>query len=566
MDNIFIQLAIILGLASSLGFLTYKMKLPLLVAYLFGGLLLATASIFDTHTSKALSFLPEVGLAFVLFLVGMELDLREIKDVGKPIIVSSILQIIITTILGSSIAKSFGFPAAESLFLGLGLAFSSTIVVVKLLLDKKELGSLYGKLALGILILEDLLAVLVLLAMTVSSSVFGLGMQLSFPILVFTVKVVLLFGLAILLNQTLLPRIFKAVSKSQELLFLTALSWCFIYVAFALILGFSVVIGAFLAGVALATSPYHFQIQGKIKPLRDFFITLFFVYLGTQVNFTHLQKVYPLILIFTLFAVIIKPVLFLLMLGGFGFRKHTIFQVSINLSQISEFSLILMLLGAKMGFVSSAALTATALTAVLTIIISSIMIHKSKTIYKYVGTFVGFFERKNVTHYLEKKIDSGVKGHVVVIGAHRMGGEIVKFFQREKVPQIILDFNPLVVKQLQKNEFPVIYGDMADPEVLEALNLSQARMVISSAPSLDDNKLLLEQLKMKHKDIPVVVRAESIEEAEELYESGADLVILPEILAGDFLLEKLKDHLSGKYFQARRSAERDKLQKKDFGL
>src|SRR3989344_3533131 len=224
MDNIFIQLAIILGLASILGFITHKFKLPLLIAYLLGGLLLATLTVFDLQKSEALNFLPEIGIAFVLFLVGMELDLREIKRLGRPILMSSTLQIIISSIAGFAIAQSLGFPPVEALYLGIGLSFSSTIVVIKLLLEKNELNSLYGKLAVGILLLEDLIAVLILLGLTVSPSLFNFGFQQAFPIVTFILKVVLLFGATLVINRYVLPKIFDEVSESAELLFLSAIA------------------------------------------------------------------------------------------------------------------------------------------------------------------------------------------------------------------------------------------------------------------------------------------------------------------------------------------------------
>ncbi len=564
MDNIFIQLAIILGLSSVLGFVTHKFSLPLLVAYLFGGLILASSTLFDFQGSQALSFLPEIGIAFVLFLVGMELDLREVKNLGKPIIVSALFQIIITTILGSSLAKNFGFSDAESWYLGLGLSFSSTIVVVKLLLDKKDLTSLYGKLALGILILEDLLAVLVLLALTVSPSFLGLGLQQTIPVITFVAKVLLLFGSAFLLNRYLLTAVFSAVAKSGELLFLTALSWCFIFVSFSIFLGFSVMIGAFLAGVALAASPYHFQIQGKVKPLRDFFITLFFVYLGTQVNFSQIREVLPTVLLFVSYAVLIKPVLFMLILGIFGFRKHTLFQTSINLSQVSEFSLIVILVGVKMGVASTAALTVIALTGVASMIISSILISHSSVIYKHLSSLFTFFERKNYHHFLERvRIGENLRGHVVVIGGHRVGGEIIKFLKKERIGHIVLDFNPTQIEDLQKMGVKVIYGDMSDPEVLDALFLKEARMIISTAPGVEDNLTLLEEVRSRHIRVPVVVRAETPLDAKILYKKGADFVIVPEILAGDFLAEKLRQHLKeGGYFKGRAKIELARLSRK----
>lgn len=565
MDNVFIQLAIILGISSILGFFAKYFKLPLLVAYLLGGLLIALTSIFDVKASEALSFLPEIGVAFVLFLVGMELDLREIRNLGKPILVAGIFQIIITTIAGFALAQSFGFESAESMYLGIGLSFSSTIVVIKLLLEKNDLSSLYGKLSLGILLLEDLLAVLLLLWLTASPSFLNTGLSVYFPFLAFILKAVLIFVTAFILNQYILSPIFKVVSESGELLFLTALAWCFIYVSFAILLGFSIVIGAFLAGVVLASSPYHFQIQGKVKPLRDFFVTLFFVYLGTQVNFNDMGRAFPLIILFTIYTLVAKPILFLLLLGSFGFRKHTMFNAAINMSQISEFSLIILLIGFQTNVVSSVALTIIATTGVLSILISSIMIANSHRIYKTISFIISFFERKNHHFFMEDSRDGELEDHVVVIGGHRVGGEIVRLLKKEKIPHIILDFNPHQVEALQKEEVHVVYGDMGDPEVLDNLNLDQARLVISTAPGFDDNQLLLEELKIRHVKAPIIVRGEGVFEAKKLYQAGADFVIIPEVLAGDFLADKLKEHLSdGEYFKGRSKIELERLSKKTF--
>ncbi len=563
MDNIFIQLAIILGISSLLGYLVVKFKLPLLIAYLVGGLLIASTSVFDPTTSEVLHFLPEIGIAFVLFLIGMELDLREIKNLGIPIIIAGFLQIIITTLCGFILAQAFNFGIAESIYLGVGLSFSSTIVVIKLLLEKKNITSLYGKLSIGILLLEDLLAVLILLGLTVSPSMFHLGLQQTLPLFTFVLKVFLLFGVALILNRFALPIIFRSVSKSSELLFLTALSFLFIFVSFALLLGFSVVIGAFLAGVALASSPYHYHIQGRVKPLRDFFVALFFVYLGTQANFNELGSVYPLVIIFTLYALIVKPLIFLLVLGGFGFRKHTMFQTAVNLSQISEFSLIILLVGLQSGLVSSQALTIITLSLITSMLFSSVMVTHSNAIYKILKHFVAFFERKNIKHNLE--IDDGrdLKNHVVVIGGHRVGGEIVEFLKKEEIPLIVLDFDPSQVEKLVKEGVKVIYGDISDPEVLEMLQLEFSKMIISTSSDVEDNKVLLEELRQRKIDAPVVVRASTLEDAKVLYKKGASYVIIPTLLAGEYLVEKLKNHLTDKeYFVKRPKIELEKLHRK----
>ncbi|MBI4035977.1 cation:proton antiporter [Candidatus Daviesbacteria bacterium] len=562
MNNIFVQLATILGLSSVLGFVTYKLKLPLVIAYLVGGVLISLVGFFDVGESIVLEFLPEIGIAFVLFLVGMELDLREIRSFGRQILLAGILQILITTILGTFIVQSFGFSLAESIYLGIGLSFSSTIVVIKMLLEKKDLKSLYGKLSIGILLLEDLLAVVLLLGLTSTTSLLGTGLTQAFPILAFMGKVLVLFSIALILNHYILGALFKAVSESTELLFLTALAWCFVFISLAIFMGFSVVIGAFLAGVALASSPYHFQIQGKVKPMRDFFVALFFVYLGTKVNFGYITQTYWLILIFTAYAVVVKPAIFVLLLGTLGFRKHTMFHVAINLSHISEFSLIILLVGLDAGVVGPQTLTIIASSGVLSLIISSVSISKASQIYRIVTNWIGFFERKSV--YRVDNIKSyELEDHVVVIGAHRVGGEIVKFLRKEKRPLIVLDFNPHQVESLLGEQVQVIYGDMGDPEVLDILNLDKAKMIISTAQDVSDNKTLLEDLKIRHSDAKVIVRAETIKDAQGLYKAGADFVIIPEVMAGDLLADTLKDHLNdGDYFKDRPRIEMEKLSRK----
>lgn len=546
-----------------MGFVTHKFRLPLLLAYLLVGLLLASFTLFNIKDSKALNFLPEIGMALVLFLVGMELDLREIRRLGKPILLASFLQVIISSIAGFAIAGALGFGRIESIYLGIGLSFSSTIVVVKLLLEKQDLNSLYGKLSVGILLLEDLIAILILLGLTVSPSFFHFGFQQAFPIVAFVLKVLLLFGTTFVVNRFILPKIFDAVSQSSELLFLSAIAWCFVYVAFALLLGFSVVIGAFLAGVGLAASPYHYQIQGKVKPLRDFFVTLFFVYLGTQVNFVDLGKVYPMVIIFSLYAVVAKPVIFLLVLGSFGFRKHTMFQTSVNLSNISEFSLIMLLVGLKMGFVGSSALTAIAVSMIVSTVISSLMIAKAPKLYRFFKSFVAFFERDTPYQLVGETNHYDLKDHVIVVGAHQVGEELVKYFQKEGIPLVVLDFNPYQVEKLIEAKIPVVFGDMGDPEVLESLNLNESKMLISTVPNLTDNKLLIEEVKDRKLNIPVIVRSDSYHEAKALYKFGASFVFVPDVVSGEFLVEMLKNHLNDKdYFKDRPKIEMEKLERK----
>lgn len=548
MDNVFIQFATVLSLASLLGYLVFKLKLPLVVAYLLTGVLLSIVSVFDIHSSGVFTVLPEVGIAFVLFLIGMELDLREIKALGKPIIFASLGQILLSTLAGFAIAGALGFSVNESLFLGLGLSFSSTVVVIKMLLDKRDLTSLYGKLAIGILLLEDLVAIVVLMGISVGSSVFQLGLQNSLPFVTFALKAVGLFFLTFLLSKFVIEKVFDAVAKSVELLFLTALTWCFIFTALAIAINFSVVIGAFLAGVALASSPYHLQIQGKIKPLRDFFVTLFFIYLGTEAKIADLIEHPATIIILTLYALTIKPIIYMAILGIFGFRKHTIFQTALNLSQISEFSLVMLLVGFKAGLISQSTLSVMAAVGVLSIVVSSIFVSQSRRIFTLMMPLVRFFEHRSKTHFLETRIEEEIDEHIVVIGAHRVGEPVINYLQKQKIPFIVVDFNPHIVEQLRERGINVIFGDISDPEIINSLKLEKAKLIISTIITMPDNEMLLEECHRRKVSAKIVVRAADLAHANALKDLGADYVVLPEMVSSHFLVSQLKTHWPNVHF------------------
>lgn len=542
MENIFLQLALALSLSSLFGFFVLRLKLPLVVAYLLAGVAISFVSLIDPAHSLVFEILPEIGIAFVLFLIGMELDLREIKSLGAPIIIAALGQIIISTIGGFAIAGALGFQPIESIYLGLGLAFSSTVVVIKMLLEKKDLTSLYGKLSLGILLIEDLVAIIVLMMISVSNSALTLGFQESLPLIALILKGIGLFILTFVLSRFVLEKIFDAVARSIELLFLSAITWCFVFTSLAVLAGFSVVIGAFLAGVALASSPYHLQIQGKIKPLRDFFLTLFFVYLGLQARVGDFITYFPAIAAFTLFAVLLKPIIYLLILGTFGFRKHTLFQTSLNLSQISEFSLVVLLVGVNYGLASPQALSVMAAVAVISITISAIMIDSSKRIYKIFSPILSFFEHQTQIHFLEYKLAESLDNHVVVVGAHHVGRPVVDYLKKEKVAMIILDFNPHIIEELRRQGIESIYGDVGDPDILEYLHLEKARLIISTATDPNDNEILLNECRLKKVRAKIVVRSLDNEHAKILKTMGADYVISPEDVSGEYLLNQVKHH------------------------
>ena len=542
MDNVFYQLALVLSLASFLGLVVFKLKLPLVVAYLITGLILSIIRLIDIGHSPVFEILPEIGIAFVLFLIGMELNLNELKILGKPIFASAVGQIIVTTGLGYGISRLLGFESLDSLYLGLGLAFSSTVVVVKMLIETRDLNSLYGKLSIGMLLVEDLVAIVVLMFISLNSSTTIGGMGNLLPLAFLVIKAAALFMLTFVLSKYILNKIFEYTAKSVELLFVTSITWCFAFTSLSVLAGFSVEIGAFLAGVALASSPYHLQIQAKIKPMRDFFLALFFIYLGSTAEFREITNAIPIILIFTLYALIIKPIVYLIFLSRFGFKKHTIFQTSLNLSQVSEFSLIVLLVGVKAGIIDEVTITIMAAVAVLSITISSVLIAMSKILYKYLAPTVGLFERKGIAHHFEHKVKKALTSHIIVIGAHRVGSPIVKYLHEHEIPFIAMDFNPTIINELTTQGINAVYGDIGDPEIIEYLQIEHAKLVICTASDLLDNELLIRLVKEKNPDAKIVSRAVDNHHASILKELGADYVLLPEKVSGDYIVHQIKHY------------------------
>lgn len=540
---VFIELAIGLLLVVILGGLARFLRQPLILAYILTGALISILGLVRLGGKETLPLFASFGVAFLLFLVGIELKISDLRQVGRTALYTGFGQLLLTFFISFLLVRLLDFTAIQAIYIALALTFSSTIIVVKLLTEKKDLNSLYGQITIGLLLIQDFAAILALIILS-GFEPGGVGLSGFFALFAILVKGGVLFLAAVFLNKFILPQLFRYTAASAELLFITAVSWCFIFASFAKIIGFSFEIGAFLAGVALASSPFHLQISAKIRPLRDFFVVIFFIVLGTGISFANLGAILWPTLILSLFVVVAKPLIVLAVMGFLGQRKRTSFLTSITIAQISEFSLILTAAGARLGHLSSEVVSMVALIGVITITVSSYLIIYSNRLYARLSRLLDVFEMKGAREGLPV-IDQKLEDHIILVGCEQMGRDLLAFFERKELPRsqlVIVDFNPKVINTLQAEGFNSVYGDISDIELLEELNLSKAKLLISTITDLDDNVPLISFCKSKGLTGPIIVTTYWARDAIKLYEAGADYVVVPELVGGDHTARVLADH------------------------
>ncbi|HIJ11135.1 TPA: hypothetical protein HA278_03710 [Candidatus Woesearchaeota archaeon] len=541
-SNLFFNIGLVLIVATIVGYLAKLLKQPLIPAYILAGVLIGPFGLGLIKESDIIIALSEIGIAFLLFIVGLEIDLKKLKEVGLVSTVGGAVQVMAVFIIGFFIARGLGFIYIESIYLGFVFAFSSTMIVIKLLSDKSELNTLHGKIILGILLMQDIIVIFVLVLL----QSFG-NFDLSFLAWAF-LKGAVLLAFAVLLSQFVLPLIFRVSARSQELLFLSSISVCFLFSLVAFSFGFSIVIGAFLAGLALASLPYHFDIAGKIIPLRDFFATLFFVSLGMELVFDSFNGLLWPLIIFLGIVVILKPIIFMLIVSAFGFKKRTGFFTSVSLAQISEFSLVLVALGLTLGHVSNQIFTLTVLLAIVTITLTSYFIHYDGWVYGKISRKLDVFEKLALKDSDLEHLPYHRRKDIVLFGAHRMGRIFIDTLSKMGSNFVVVDFDPQVIRKLIAKRIPCVYGDVANDEVLKRLNLHSIKMVISTVPNDEDNLFLIKYIKKINPKVIMIVTSSHAGTALHLYENGADYVIVPHLLSGEMvshslmeLIEKKKD-------------------------
>jgi len=546
----FSQIAVLIVGAAAAGVLARIVRQPLLVGYLFAGFALGTFGL--AGESGSIEALGKVGVALLLFLVGLEMKLHELPTLGKIALITGAGQIVFTTIIGYIIALALGFESISALYIAIALAFSSTIIIVKLLSERRELSSLHGKIAVGFLLVQDFVAVLLLMFLAgVQKGDIGV---VSFAIL--AVKGVLLLVAVWALSRRVIPRLFVSLfDTSTELVFIVSIAWAL--GLSALVggpLGFSLEIGGFLAGLALSNLPEHLQVASRARPLRDFFLTIFFLILGTRLITDNIGAIIAPAVLLSIFVLIGNPLIMLVIMGIQGYRKHTSFMVGLTVAQISEFSLILVAMGVSVGHIPESVAALAVLVAVITMTVSTYMILGADKIYTKLKRFLAIFERKKTLEsvYLQGTLSE----HVVLVGCGRTGKVLLPLLAKKKLDLVVVDFDPEVITSLTRKKISCIFGDAADIEILESAKIGEASLIISTILNMPDNLALLAYLKGLKKKVPTVMKAAHTADAQKLYENGASYVIVPEVAAGEHIRHLVVKHGLSYIVRLRKGRER----------
>jgi Kef-type K+ transport system membrane component KefB/Trk K+ transport system NAD-binding subunit len=551
-SEIFINFSIILLLVVAVSFIMRFLKQPLILGYILVGIIVGPY-LFNLIEIQQdyISYFASIGIAILLFIVGLHLNPKVIKDVGGISLLTGIGQVLFTTLFGFLITfYVFGFSAIISIYVAIALTFSSTIIITKLLSDKKDLDSLYGKISIGFLIVQDIIAILIL--MVISS----MGSDFNFYNIAgrtFILGLILLAG-GVLIGMYVLPPITKKIAKSQEFLLVFSLAWCFSLAALFYSLNLSFEIGALVAGFTLAMSPYRYEIASKLKSLKDFFLIMFFILLGSQMVFGNFFQYLIPIIVLSLFVLIGNPLIVLVIMGRLGYTSRTSLFAGFTVAQISEFSLILVALGVKMGHLSAEILSFVTVIGLVTFAGSTYLVTYNHWIYSKLSKYISIFQKKDP--YREKRYRKSVKkSEAILFGYNRVGFSILKSLKKIDRDVLIVDFDPDNIQKLRKKKVEVIYGDAEDDDLLDELGLDKSKIIVSTIPDFDTNMLLLGRIREKNKKAIVILTAHQISDALAFYKSGADYVVLPHFLGGSYAAELLEKN---KYEKSKYHEEKKK--------
>ncbi|QOJ01398.1 MAG: cation:proton antiporter [Phycisphaeraceae bacterium] len=544
--NLFGLVAATMLLAVAIGAAALLLRQPLIVAFIAVGIAAGPAGLGWITPGRTTQLLATLGVSVLLFLVGLKLDLAVIRSMGPVALATGVGQVVFTSVFGFFIALALGLDPIPALYVAVALTFSSTIIIVKLLSDKREIDSLHGRIAVGLLIVQDLLVILAMIALVAVGPARGEGHPTDHaPSLwggAFAIAakgVGLLAGVGLLM-RFVLPPLVHLIARSVELLILFATAWAVGLAAAAEFLGLSKEVGAFLAGVSLAATPYRDAIGGRLVSLRDFLLLFFFLGLGASLDLSRLGAQVVPAAVLSVFVLVGNPLIVMAIMGVMGYRRRTGFLTGLTVAQISEFSLILAALGVALGHINPDTMGLITLVGIVTIGLSTYMILYSQPLYQRLAPWLGVFERR-VPHR-EAGHDHPAEDprpDIILFGLGRYGERLARGLLRAGRRILAVDFDPRAVDAARRDGIHARYGDAEDPECPAMLPLGEARIIVSTVPVADVNLALLHHLRARGFVGPFAAAAHSVRDARHLESHGVEVVLMPFHDAADQAAERL---------------------------
>ena len=531
----FEEIALLLVMATGIGLLGMLLRQPLIVGFLAVGLLAGPSALDVVHSEAQIELLAHLGIAVLLFLVGIKLDVKLIRSLGPVAVVTGLGQVAFTAFFGYLICLGLGLDPVTSLYVAVALTFSSTIIIVKLLSDKREIDALHGQIALGFLIVQDLvvvLAMIVLSAIGIGTTTGGGASGAALTVLGAGGGLVLF---VILFVRYLADPLTERLARTPELLVIFAIALAAIFAALGDAVGLGKEVGGLLAGVALASTPFRETISARLAPLRDFLLLFFFIALGATLDLSLLGGHLVGAAVLSLFVLVGNPLIVLIIMGALGYRKRTGFLAGLTVAQISEFSLIFVAMGVSLGHVGEDALGLVTMVGIVTIAASTYMITFSHRLYALCEPLLGIFERQGTPR---ETSEGGAPGRapidVVIFGLGRFGTAVGMRLHSRGHAVLGVDFNPQAVRRWQDLGLQAEFGDATDPEYIAGLDLARTRWLVSTVPihptglSHEDIRTTMIQLARSARFTGrVAVTSHSAGDSARVSKAGADLVLEP---------------------------------------
>jgi Kef-type K+ transport system membrane component KefB len=525
--SVFQQFALLLLIAAALGLVAGWLKQPLILAYIVMGVAAGPALIGWAAPAEALELLAEFGVTMLLFAVGLKLDPRLVRHLGPVALATGLGQLGFTIVIGYAICLALGYDWVSALYIAIALTFSSTIIIVKLLSDKREIDSLHGRVAMGFLIVQDIAVVIALMILgSLREAPEASVAQLA---LVTAAKLAGAAAVVWVALRFVVPQLARRAARSGELLLLASIAWGVLAAAGGELAGFSKEVGAFLAGFTLAATPFRDAVAGRMASVRDFLLLFFFIELGLRLEVGAIGgELLPAVLL-SAFVLIGNPLIVMTIMGAMGFRARTGLLAGLTVAQISEFSIVFVAMGVTLGHVGGAALAVTTTVGIVTIAASTYMILYSEKLYEWLAPVLGIFERKVPYREVRGALapHDEVRPEVIVFGMGRYGRRLAEQLQHDGRQVLGVDFDPELVRGAAHATVPVRFGDASDPALLDDLPLAAAQWAVLTMPDPDVALALVAALRTHHYRGRIALAARSGEDMRRLSRAHPDLLLRP---------------------------------------